>query len=78
MMIRLRRIGRADTDFHDYGADILRVQNAVQRNGYECSPTQAKELWEEYSDSMCAGWMGLPEDEYLFACVAPYIKDDES
>jgi len=67
---------RGDINYHrrDYLDDIARIQRVVQEKGYDCYDDLAQRLWEVYSDSMSAGWLGLPDsDEELFECVSSYI-----
>jgi len=33
--------------------------------GYDCTLKQAEELWEAYSDHVCASWLGIHEDTTL-------------
>ena len=57
----------------DYPVDD--IVTALARQGLYCSTDQARRLWQRYSDSMCAGWMLIPDDaEEIYACVSPYIS----
>lgn len=61
----------------DYGADVLRVQQAVIRNGFVCSLEQAEALWLAYSDSLCAGWLDMASwsDTGIYDAVKQWIDD---
>lgn len=53
-----------------YPADVLRIRQVALRNGLDLTDAQAQDAWDRYSDSMAAGWMGLPEDdEELYSTV---------
>ncbi len=59
-----------------YIDDIKRIKRILIEHDYNASLTLAEMLWDRYSDSMCAGWMGLPdEDEEVFCCISPYINN---
>ncbi len=51
----------------EYKDDCIRIQRILKEKGYITTLQQCEELWQSYSDSMCAGWMGLGEkDEDVF------------
>lgn len=71
----MSRIRLAKLD-EDYPKDVTGIQSAVLNHGYECSRKQAEQLWLEYSDSMCAGWIyveGRSEDN-IWEQVEPFIE----
>jgi hypothetical protein len=43
--------------------DTKRVRRAIENIGYDVSLAEAERVWEGYSESMCAGWMRLPDDD---------------
>lgn len=43
-----------------YSDDVVRIVSAMAGAGYKCSEDQAVELWVKHSDSLAAGWLGLP------------------
>ena len=43
-----------------YHSDIKEIVGACHRNGLIVTPQEAYSAWGEYSDSMAAGWIGLP------------------
>ncbi len=58
-----------------YRSDIERIKKILIKKGYNANMTNSEELWDKYSDSMCAGWMNLPEeDEEVFDCISYYLK----
>lgn len=75
----MRRIKLKKNDPHrEYRDDINRIVNAMAEAGFMCTDTEAKELWEEYSDSFAAGWLGLPStNEEIVGCVSPYFDPVE-
>lgn len=62
----------------NYPEDVTRIRTAIVNRGYKCSRKQAKKVWEEYSDSMSAGWLILPDAEStIWACIEPFIVMDD-
>ena len=60
----------------DYREDVERIQRILADRDYEATLSDCERLWEKYSESMCAGWMGLDDkDESVFDCIAYYIKN---
>jgi len=51
------------THDHIYKSDCRRIQKAMIEEGALISLDEAYKLWEAYSDSMAAGWVGLPDDD---------------
>jgi len=43
--------------------------------GYEISHSDAIRAWEEFSDSMCAGWMCLGGDDEVFQDAFYYFEE---
>jgi len=59
--------------------DLEKIRGVLLDRGYETSLSECENLWELYSDSMCAGWMGLPEkDEEIFWAVKSFIVEATS
>jgi hypothetical protein len=60
----------------EFPEDVKQIQGVLAENGYKATPSQCVELWEKYSDSMCAGWMSLDcyTNEDVFNCISPYIE----
>jgi hypothetical protein len=70
--IKLRRAPR-------YPDDCKRIAEVALKAGYAVSMWEAEAIWDAYSDSMAAGWMGLPDDdEELMSIVESYAEVDES
>lgn len=59
-MIQL--VPKKDPDYM-YSGDVDRIVLACKNAGYGISEPVALEVWERYSDSMCAGWLHLPDDD---------------
>ena len=60
-----------------YPGDVLRIQRALSDAGYDVSPCEAEHLWETYSDSMCAGWLMLYDDDAdIVQAVRPYFSTE--
>jgi hypothetical protein len=58
--------------------DVAIIVRIIKKNGYDISPYDAQMAWEDYSDSMAAGWMGLPEsDAEVWDSIRPYLYFEE-
>lgn len=58
--------------------DVTVIQAALINSGYECNRRQAEQLWEEYSNSLCAGWINLPDyrdEDAIFRSLEPFIEE---
>jgi len=64
-------------DHFEYQNDIDRIVKIFADRGYEISHTDAVRAWEEFSDSMCAGWMCLGTDEEVFHDCFHYFEEVE-
>lgn len=62
---------------YEYTNDIERIIKIFVDRGYEISHTDAVRAWEEFSDSMCAGWMSLGTDEEVFQDCFCYFEEVE-
>lgn len=61
----------------EYQSDIDRIVKIFADRGYEISHTDAVHAWEEFSDSMCAGWMCLGDDDEVFSDAFSYFEEVE-
>lgn len=61
----------------DYPLDVSRVQQAVVARGYNCTRAQARDLWQAYSDSMCAHWLLMDgwSEGGIWKAVEPFIEE---
>lgn len=60
----------------EYTKDIERIVKVFADRGYEISSEDALRAWEEFSDSMCAGWMILgSDDEQVFQDCFCYFEE---
>jgi len=57
--IKLRR----NPDLY-YPEDVLLIQRKLLDMGIDVTPTQAGELWAEYSGDLCASWLVVSDGEY--------------
>jgi hypothetical protein len=59
----------------EYTNDIDRIVKIFSDKGYEISATDAVKAWEQFSDSMCAGWMSLGDDDEVFQDAFYYFEE---
>lgn len=58
--------------------DSKRIKRVLSNNGIRISTEQAKELWDYYSNCLCATWLGLPEnDNDLLQEVSEVVKNQK-
>ena len=62
---------------YEYTNDIDRIVKIFADRGYEISHQDAVRAWESFSDSMCAVWMNLGQDEEVFQDCFSYFKEVE-
>lgn len=74
-MIRLKYI---ENNYSiDYPQDIVRIVDVFYSRGYIISYGDAAKAWEQYSDTLCAGWIMLPEeDETVFETIFYLFEED--
>ena len=61
MVIVLKNI---DTGIpYGYENDVRRIQDVMYKAGFPMSRQEAYDRWSDYSDSLCAGWIFLPEND---------------
>lgn len=75
----LKKLKFKDRCNHHYGYtnDIDRIVKIFADRGYGISHTDAVRAWEEFSDSMCAGWMCLGTDDEVFSDAFYYFEEVE-
>ena len=61
-----------------YPADVAAIVETFARNGHEISAIDAHLAWDAYSDSMCAGWLGIegPNDT-IVDDLLPFIEKQQ-
>ena len=60
----------------EYDGDVDRIVQAFLLAGYQINAHDARRVWECHSESRCAGWLILPEDnlQILRICL-PYFEE---
>ncbi len=61
---------------YEYTNDIDRIVKIFAERGYEISHEDAVRAWEEFSESYCASWMGLGNDDEVFQDAFSYFEED--
>lgn len=66
----IKKIRIQDKFEHRHIDDVKRIQVVLLKNGYDADLQSCASIWEDYSDSYAAGWLGLPEsDDELFTII---------
>ncbi len=53
----------------DYPEDCQRIKEIASQAGFNITLNVASEIWENYSEHLAAGWLILPEEDYLIESV---------
>jgi hypothetical protein len=65
-------------NYDNSGEDVSRIMEAALHYGVVLSPQEAEKAWDEYSESMAAGWMMLPETkEEIWNCLPMWARGEE-
>lgn len=63
--------------FSGHRGDVKRIVQICLSRGHQLSYETAYKAWEQFSDSMAAGWMMLPDDDAeVFHTVMSYLTED--
>jgi hypothetical protein len=74
-MLKKLKVKERYNHHFEYTSDIERIVKIFADRGYEISYKDAVHAWEEFSDSMCAGWMCLGEDNEVFQDAFSYFEE---
>lgn len=73
--IKIKPITPDTYDFR-FWDDCERIVKVFHNEGYSISLTEARTLWERYSEEAAASWIYLPEDGVkIFDCLREYWND---
>ena len=59
-----------------YPEDVDRIILDFQKHGYNISRSHAVLAWKRYSESLCAGWITVYDDDEIFEILRCDFKDD--
>lgn len=59
-----------------YEKDVRRIQGVMYKAGFPMSRQEAYNRWQAYSESLCAGWIFLPEEDEDIVWNLTEWKDD--
>ncbi len=72
----MKKLKIKENNHNPYQYDIDRIVKIFADRGYEISHSDAASAWEQYSDSMAAGWMSLDaEDVYVFQNAFCHLEE---
>jgi len=74
-MLKKLKVKEPYNHHFEYTSDIERIVKIFAERGYEISHTDAVHAWEQFSDSMCAGWMSLGDDDEVFQDAFYYFEE---
>jgi hypothetical protein len=77
LMMKKLKFKEPYNHYFEYKSDIDRIVKIFADRGYEISHTDAVHAWEQFSDSMCAGWMCLGDDDEVFSDAFSYFEEVE-
>lgn len=65
-----------DEDFqHRHKSDCERIQKLLLELGYASTLKDCADLWDDYSDTMAAGWFNLGEDDETLKITLKYLVE---
>ena len=78
-MRKVRYVDLEERMLNEYSDDVERIVKAFAAYDMEISPTDARQAWRDYSDSMCAGWLSMKDykDEDIVASLNSYLTNDD-
>jgi hypothetical protein len=76
-MLKKLKVKQPYNHHYEYTNDISRIVKIFADRGYEISHTDACRAWEQFSDSMAAGWMSLGSDDEVFEDAFSYFEEVE-
>lgn len=74
-MLKKLKVKQLYNHHFEYTNDIDRIVKIFADRGYEISHTDAVHAWEQFSDSMAAGWMSLGDDDQVFQDAFYYFEE---
>ena len=76
--IRLRLKGKGSDWRAHYPDDIADFQRILRAAGYEASGQDVETAWDNYSESMAAGWMYHDQysDEFVLSALLDSLEPD--
>ena len=78
-MIRLVPITQDEDLNFRWWKDVDIIINVCKQNGYIVSKGDARKIWENYSDSVAASWLILPEkDEDIMRIILLHSRKVET
>jgi hypothetical protein len=74
----LKKLKFKDYNHHfEYKNDIDRIVKIYAERGYDITYSDAVHAWEKFSETMCAGWMCLGDDDEVFHDTFYYFEEVE-
>lgn len=74
-MLKKLKVKEPYNHHFEYQNDISRIVKIFADRGYEITHTDAVHAWEQFSESMCAGWMNLGDDDEVFQDAFYYFEE---
>ncbi len=73
--IRIKRVGE-----NPFVLDCIRIKAIFAKRGFDINQEQARELWEQFSESRSAGWLHPDKygDDAIFKGLWPFWEEAPS
>ncbi len=75
IMLKKLKVKEQYNHHFEYKNDIDRIVKIFADKGYEISHEDAVKGWEQFSESYCAGWMCLGDDDEVFHDCFRYFEE---
>ena len=73
----IRKIRYEENYQHRHQSDVERLQRVMLAHGYDADLPSAADIWEDYSDSYAAGWLGMPDDDNKLWQIIQLMVEDK-
>lgn len=59
-------------DVIEYPDDVRRMKATLNAAGYDASDIDIQRAWQAESESVCAGWLSIPDEDALLVSELKY------
>jgi hypothetical protein len=59
----------------EYPEDCARIQTLARTLGFNITLDEASDIWEKHSETFCAGWLYLGNDDEVCYFIQPYLME---
>lgn len=60
-----------------FEGDLLQMRQCLTNAGYDATEDELIQAWSTYSESLCAGWLAMPEEQHLLGILLRWLPKTE-